>query len=274
MSRWRDELRVPPGQELVVQDDLGGQIPKIEDGPWPSFPADLTSIAVVTATQARGTILVFEKMFESRLFFVDKLVVDGRAHHPLRPAPRGGHRAGRLYGERHHQPGHPRRDGDAARGALRRGDVRDRQHPRDRPRLRADRRAPARPRRQASNASTRGPSATAELDAAEPATISGGRHPRRSARSRAGVPVAANHTFVPSDPTGTVRQPGPEIARRPRPTPRCRSGSVKAAPGGSPPRTNAIRPAPKRARRVRSTTRCRPGSDRSGRSVRAAARGS
>jgi UDP-N-acetylglucosamine 1-carboxyvinyltransferase len=67
-------VRVPPGQELVIQDDLGGQIPKIEDGPWPAFPADLTSIAVVTATQAHGTILIYEKMFESRLFFVDKLV--------------------------------------------------------------------------------------------------------------------------------------------------------------------------------------------------------
>ena len=67
-------LRVPPGQQLAVEDDLGGQIPKIEDGPWPAFPADLTSIAVVTATQAHGTILIFEKMFESRLFFVDKLV--------------------------------------------------------------------------------------------------------------------------------------------------------------------------------------------------------
>jgi UDP-N-acetylglucosamine 1-carboxyvinyltransferase len=67
-------LRVPPGQELVIRDDLGGQIPKIEDGVWPAFPADLTSIAVVCATQARGTILIFEKMFESRLFFVDKLV--------------------------------------------------------------------------------------------------------------------------------------------------------------------------------------------------------
>jgi UDP-N-acetylglucosamine 1-carboxyvinyltransferase len=67
-------IRVPDGQELEIRDDLGGQIPKIEDGPWPAFPADLTSIAVVVATQARGTVLVFEKMFESRLFFVDKLV--------------------------------------------------------------------------------------------------------------------------------------------------------------------------------------------------------
>jgi UDP-N-acetylglucosamine 1-carboxyvinyltransferase len=70
-------LRVPPGQELVIRDDLGGQIPKVEDGPWPSFPADLTSIAVLVATQARGTVLIFEKMFESRLFFVDKLVSMG-----------------------------------------------------------------------------------------------------------------------------------------------------------------------------------------------------
>jgi UDP-N-acetylglucosamine 1-carboxyvinyltransferase len=70
-------IRVPPNQELVIRDDLGGQIPKVEDGPWPAFPADLTSIAVIVATQARGTILIFEKMFESRLFFVDKLVSMG-----------------------------------------------------------------------------------------------------------------------------------------------------------------------------------------------------
>ena len=67
-------VHVQSGQELAVQNDLGGQIPKIEDGIWPAFPSDLTSIAVVVATQARGTILVFEKMFENRLFFVDKLV--------------------------------------------------------------------------------------------------------------------------------------------------------------------------------------------------------
>ena len=72
-----DWVRVPPDQKLVVVDDLGGAIPKIEDGPWPAFPADLTSIAVIVATQAKGTILIFEKMFESRLFFVDKLVSMG-----------------------------------------------------------------------------------------------------------------------------------------------------------------------------------------------------
>ena len=67
-------IRVPPDQRLVVENDLGGHIPKIEDGPWPAFPADLTSIAVTVATQALGTVLIFEKMFESRLFFIDKLV--------------------------------------------------------------------------------------------------------------------------------------------------------------------------------------------------------
>jgi UDP-N-acetylglucosamine 1-carboxyvinyltransferase len=67
-------VRVPPKQQLIVEDDLGGHIPKIEDGPWPAFPADLTSIALTVATQAFGTVLIFEKMFESRLFFVDKLV--------------------------------------------------------------------------------------------------------------------------------------------------------------------------------------------------------
>jgi UDP-N-acetylglucosamine 1-carboxyvinyltransferase len=77
VERNGSSLRVPPNQELVIEDDLGGQIPKIEDGPWPAFPADLTSIALAVATQARGTILIFEKMFENRLFFVDKLVSMG-----------------------------------------------------------------------------------------------------------------------------------------------------------------------------------------------------
>jgi UDP-N-acetylglucosamine 1-carboxyvinyltransferase len=53
---------------------MGGYIPKIDDGPWPAFPADLTSIALVTATQCEGTVLIHEKMFESRMFFTDKLV--------------------------------------------------------------------------------------------------------------------------------------------------------------------------------------------------------
>jgi UDP-N-acetylglucosamine 1-carboxyvinyltransferase len=72
-----DTVHVPPSQQLIVQDDLGGMIPKIEDGPWPAFPSDLTSIAVTVATQAFGTVLMFEKMFENRLFFADKLVSMG-----------------------------------------------------------------------------------------------------------------------------------------------------------------------------------------------------
>lgn len=69
-----EDLLVPANQDLVIQDDIQGGISTIEDGPWPAFPADLTSIAVVAATQARGTVLIHEKMFESRLFWVDRLI--------------------------------------------------------------------------------------------------------------------------------------------------------------------------------------------------------
>jgi UDP-N-acetylglucosamine 1-carboxyvinyltransferase len=69
-----NRLVVPANQERRIRPDSGGHVPKIEDGPWPALPADLTSIAVVVATQCEGMVLVFEKMFESRLFFVDKLV--------------------------------------------------------------------------------------------------------------------------------------------------------------------------------------------------------
>ena len=69
-----DDIWVPGDQELEVQADLHGAVPKIDDAPWPGFPADLVSIALVVATQAKGTILIHEKMFESRLFWVDKLI--------------------------------------------------------------------------------------------------------------------------------------------------------------------------------------------------------
>jgi UDP-N-acetylglucosamine 1-carboxyvinyltransferase len=72
-----DDLFIPGHQKMTVQMDMGGYIPKIDDGPWPAFPADLTSIALVTATQCEGTILIHEKMFESRMFFTDKLVAMG-----------------------------------------------------------------------------------------------------------------------------------------------------------------------------------------------------
>lgn len=72
-----DDLVVPADQPRRVKEDFGGHIPKIEDQPWPAFPADMMSIAVVTATQCEGVILLFEKMFESRMFFVDKLIAMG-----------------------------------------------------------------------------------------------------------------------------------------------------------------------------------------------------
>jgi UDP-N-acetylglucosamine 1-carboxyvinyltransferase len=67
-------LTVDADQERRVRPDLGGHVPKLEDGPWPAFPADVMSTTIVSATQCSGMLLVFEKMFESRLFFVDKLI--------------------------------------------------------------------------------------------------------------------------------------------------------------------------------------------------------
>lgn len=72
-----DDLIVPGNQTRNIRTDLGGHIPKLEDQPWPAFPADLMSIAIVTATQCDGVILMFEKMFESRMFFTDKLIAMG-----------------------------------------------------------------------------------------------------------------------------------------------------------------------------------------------------
>jgi len=69
-----DDLIVPAEQPRQIRSDLGGHVPKLEDQPWPAFPADLMSIAIVTATQCNGLILMHEKMFESRMFFVDKLI--------------------------------------------------------------------------------------------------------------------------------------------------------------------------------------------------------
>ena len=72
-----DDLVVAADQPRRIRTDLGGHIPKLEDQPWPAFPADLMSIAIVTATQCDGVILMFEKMFESRMFFTDKLIAMG-----------------------------------------------------------------------------------------------------------------------------------------------------------------------------------------------------
>jgi UDP-N-acetylglucosamine 1-carboxyvinyltransferase len=99
-----DDIVVPPEQRLRVRDDAGDQISKVEDGPWPAFPADLTSIALALATQADGMVLIHEKMFENRLFFVDKLVSMGARVVLCDP-----HRAvvsgpSRLHGERMESP--------------------------------------------------------------------------------------------------------------------------------------------------------------------------
>ena len=69
-----DVIHVPKNQSMEVNHDLGGMIPKIDDSPWPGFPTDLLSITIVVATQIKGTVLIHEKMYESRMFFVDKLI--------------------------------------------------------------------------------------------------------------------------------------------------------------------------------------------------------
>jgi UDP-N-acetylglucosamine 1-carboxyvinyltransferase len=77
-GRLKDgDLHISADQELEIQPDLGDQIPTLGDGPWPAFPADLISIALVVATRCRGTILVHEKMFESRMYFADKVISMG-----------------------------------------------------------------------------------------------------------------------------------------------------------------------------------------------------
>ena len=77
---WRvdgEDIVVPDDQLLTVVDDHDHAVPKIDDAPWPGFPADLISIATVVATQARGAVLIHEKLYESRLFFVDRLIAMG-----------------------------------------------------------------------------------------------------------------------------------------------------------------------------------------------------
>ena len=99
-----NDVVVPGDQKLVVQADVGEYKWKIQDGPWPAFPADLTSIAVALATQAEGSILVHEWMFENRLIFTDKLILMGAdivmcdPHRAIVTGPR------RLRGERVESP--------------------------------------------------------------------------------------------------------------------------------------------------------------------------
>jgi UDP-N-acetylglucosamine 1-carboxyvinyltransferase len=99
-----NDLVIPPGQQLRIRDDVGDATAKIEDGPWPAFPADLTSIALALATQSDGMVMIHEKMFENRLFFVDKLINMGARvilcdpHRAVVAGPR------RLHGERMESP--------------------------------------------------------------------------------------------------------------------------------------------------------------------------
>ena len=145
------DMIVPGGQKLVVQADVGEYKSKIQDGPWPAFPADLTSIAVALATQAEGSILVHEWMFENRLIFTDKLILMGADIVHVRPAPCDRHRPAAATRRARGVARHPCRNGDAAGRAVCRGSQRDRQHPPDRPWLRAHRRAPARASARASS---------------------------------------------------------------------------------------------------------------------------
>jgi UDP-N-acetylglucosamine 1-carboxyvinyltransferase len=94
------DIFVPADQELVIQDGLHGQISKIQDAPWPGFPADLTSIALVLATQARGTVLIHEWMYESRLFWVDRLLSMGARVVVCDPHRALVHGPSRLSGQR------------------------------------------------------------------------------------------------------------------------------------------------------------------------------
>ena len=74
---YHDYVYMPGGQEMSIQPDLGNAIPIIADGTWPQFPSDMMSCTIVMATQARGNVMFFEKMFESRIYFVDKLISMG-----------------------------------------------------------------------------------------------------------------------------------------------------------------------------------------------------
>jgi UDP-N-acetylglucosamine 1-carboxyvinyltransferase len=72
-----DSVELPAGQTPRIRSDAGGAIPRVDDGPWPQFPSDMMSPMLVLATQSEGTILFFEKMFESRMYFVDPLIQMG-----------------------------------------------------------------------------------------------------------------------------------------------------------------------------------------------------
>ncbi|NOT73736.1 MAG: UDP-N-acetylglucosamine 1-carboxyvinyltransferase [Cyclobacteriaceae bacterium] len=69
-----DDIYIPAQENIVIENFIDGSILTISDSPWPGFTPDLISVILVVATQAKGTVLIHQKMFESRLFFVDKLI--------------------------------------------------------------------------------------------------------------------------------------------------------------------------------------------------------
>jgi UDP-N-acetylglucosamine 1-carboxyvinyltransferase len=74
LQRDNDDIIVPKQDHYEIETFIDGSILTISDAPWPGFTPDLLSIALVISTQARGSVLIHQKMFESRLFFVDKLI--------------------------------------------------------------------------------------------------------------------------------------------------------------------------------------------------------
>jgi UDP-N-acetylglucosamine 1-carboxyvinyltransferase len=74
IERRGDDIFIPAHENYEVKTDIDGSILTIADAPWPGFTPDLLSIILVVATQAKGDVLIHQKMFESRLFFVDKLI--------------------------------------------------------------------------------------------------------------------------------------------------------------------------------------------------------
>ena len=74
MEQWEDDIYVPAQETYQIESFIDGSIMTIADAPWPGLTPDLLSVLLVVATQAKGSVLIHQKMFESRLFFVDKLI--------------------------------------------------------------------------------------------------------------------------------------------------------------------------------------------------------
>ncbi len=103
-TQKNDEVVLSARQSLSIQNDVGNFVPKIEDGIWPAFPSDLMSVVLVLATQAKGNVLFFEKLFESRMYFVDRLIDMGASIVQCDPHRVVVNGPSRLYGSRLSSP--------------------------------------------------------------------------------------------------------------------------------------------------------------------------